>query len=244
MHNALLHIDFDGAADRIRHEKMHDAEDSILKIKNMYDSGGDALSIYASLPPYHRNRIRYAADNLDMGIDEVIACIAESDENSGKLMVALIMSSAVRTGYQERLQKTVIEQQSSVVRNIRKLPNGGKNALRIQGARKSVDFIADAVGKSGQVYNLYFAAKYTQDEGGAQDNQCNDLMEFASCIDHLPPNSIIILLSDGIYYDKRRKKFNNHSFHDWINNDRHHDRVLSTSTPYLDINLQRMLDAL
>lgn len=239
-----LLIDFQHAQDAIRITKMNEAKQAIATMCTMASRHIGTKGIYDSLTNYQQLRLHYVAHSLGKTIDDVVAMITDTDDSGREMAAALIMSSAVRTGYQERLQKTTIEQQSVFIKNIRKLPNGGKNAKHLYHSKKSIDFDGEITGASGKQYYVVFAAKYTDYEGGAQDNQCNDLLAFASNIDPSPDDVVIILLSDGKYYEKKRKRFNNKSFHDWINQDRHHDRLLATSTTMLDINLDRMIQQL
>lgn len=89
------------------------------------------------------------------------------------------------------------------VLNLTKLPGNGKNCIRFDnnsnitssatGNTKSVDFI----------FNGYYTTqKYTTSEGGAQDNQKNDVIDF------LRRGSIknkVAAILDGEYWDKNRQ---------------------------------------
>lgn len=101
------------------------------------------------------------------------------------------------------------------VENFQQLPAGGQNAKYIckdgilyTGNRpsgntvKSIDFYWIYDNKE-----YYAAHKYTKDEGGAQDNQWNDLMEFlANAAKSRHPNKYFLAIGDGAYYQKEYKE--------------------------------------
>ena len=98
--------------------------------------------------------------------------------------------------------------------DIKKLPSHGKKAYYlIDGklitnetkkpiggdATKSIDFIHD---------NEYYYAKYTNEDGGAQDNQFKDGCLFIQQADkycsNIKDDKKFILLVDGAYYDRKK----------------------------------------
>lgn len=85
----------------------------------------------------------------------------------------------------------------------RKLPQTGKNSVRFDsqgkitasglGATKAADFVFEN--------NCYATQKYTMEDGGAQDNQRNDVIDF------LEKGSLqgdVMAILDGEYWDKWR----------------------------------------
>ena len=100
----------------------------------------------------------------------------------------------------------------SCVESFEQLPAGGQNAKYIcddgivrtgenDGRAKSIDFfwIFD-----GRVY--YAAHKHTSDEGGAQDNQFNDLQSFLENASRSKlANTYFLAIGDGDYYQKKYK---------------------------------------
>lgn len=110
-------------------------------------------------------------------------------------------------------QKTAAEYIENItgVEDFCQLPAGGQNAVYIckdgcihKGSRlsgdnvKSIDFHWTYDGKE-----YYAAHKYTKDEGGAQDNQCKDLMDFLSNASKSKmPNVVFFAIGDGAYYQR------------------------------------------
>lgn len=96
------------------------------------------------------------------------------------------------------------------VRSVTKLPAGGVNAQYIIdgrlgnkkvfsriGENKSIDFEAILEDDS----RIFISAKYTKDEGGAQDNQFNDLKNFIKNAVKYTKNDVrFVALADGNYY--------------------------------------------
>lgn len=108
-------------------------------------------------------------------------------------------------------KQNISEKLAAEVLKLDKLPSAGKNCIRFDdegnitftstGNTKSADFICDG---------YYATQKYTDGEGGAQDNQRNDVIDF------LKRGSIknkVMAIVDGPYWDKYRpilkKEFQN-----------------------------------
>lgn len=108
-------------------------------------------------------------------------------------------------------KQNISEKLAAEVLKLDKLPSAGKNCIRFDdegnitststGNTKSADFIYDG---------YYATQKYTDGEGGAQDNQRNDVIDF------LKRGSIknkVMAIVDGPYWDKYRpilkKEFQN-----------------------------------
>ena len=108
-------------------------------------------------------------------------------------------------------KQNISEKLAAEVLKLDKLPSAGKNCIRFDdegnitftstGNTKSADFICDG---------YYATQKYTDGEGGAQDNQRNDVIDF------LKRGSIknkVMAILDGPYWDKYRpilkKEFQN-----------------------------------
>lgn len=104
--------------------------------------------------------------------------------------------------------------------NVRKLPGVGKNALYIKedgsviqglelekdslteyNSSKSIDFNFDWKSKTDAFYKIYITHKYTNEEGGAQDNQYEDAKKFLkNAKNNNDKNSIFLAILDGEYY--------------------------------------------
>jgi len=92
-----------------------------------------------------------------------------------------------------------------------KLPNGGKNALlvangmvirqgeyKVQNSSKSIDFMWRAGG-----HTIYFTHKYTNESGGAQDNQYKDIILFLTASRGSKDDDItFVAICDGDYYQR------------------------------------------
>ncbi len=110
-------------------------------------------------------------------------------------------------------QKTAAAYIESIIDvvNFIQLPAGGKRARYVgedgmmyigekknKGLTKSIDFYWEYDGKQ-----YYAAHKYTKDEGGAQDNQANDLSSFLKNASKSKlENTIFLAIGDGAYYQK------------------------------------------
>lgn len=62
------------------------------------------------------------------------------------------------------------------------------------------------------------AAKYTDEAGGAQDNQARDLEEFARQAPPRGSSTVVVLIADGAYYLKQRSGYGGQDFFDYIRN--------------------------
>lgn len=101
-------------------------------------------------------------------------------------------------------KQNISENLAGEVLKLKKLPASGKNCIRFNdngdivatstGNTKSADFILDG---------YYATQKYTMGEGGAQDNQRNDVIDF------LKRGSIknkVAAIVDGDYWDKYKSE--------------------------------------
>ena len=86
---------------------------------------------------------------------------------------------------------------------LKKLPSQGKNCIRFS---ISGDIVHEASGNTKSadtVYNnAYTTMKYTEEEGGAQDNQKHDVIEF---LEKGSKKYKVCAILDGTYWDKYRK---------------------------------------
>lgn len=98
--------------------------------------------------------------------------------------------------------------------NVKKLPASGKNALYCKSGRieniqkkerpkelKSLDFEIKIDNKV-----IYLVHKYTNEDGGAQDNQYNDVIHQLNNLDSNTTSNVWLCL-DGPYYTKERIKY-------------------------------------
>ena len=165
-----LKIDFDKKENELLDSAALESDSIVSAIAEMKENNTSNGDILASLDAYTQARVRTAANIARIDIDEFLGLICISPL---KIIRPILAKSATRTVFQEKLQFETISSQSVLVKDLVDLPNGGKNALYI-GARKSVDF-AGSVTDGNHEYRVLIAAKYTKSDGGAQDNQRNDL---------------------------------------------------------------------
>lgn len=100
-------------------------------------------------------------------------------------------------GKQNISEKLAIE-----VLSVKKLPSQGKNCIRFNDNGDIVSTSSGNTKSADFMYGEYYATqKYTDGEGGAQDNQRNDVIDF------LKRGSIkhkVAAVVDGVYWDKYR----------------------------------------
>lgn len=115
-----------------------------------------------------------------------------------------------RQNFYEKLAADYIKKIPNVS-NFKNLPNSGASALVVQSgsifskkkaqsnASKTIDFEWDTYG-----YKCYASHKYTKDEGGAQDNQYNDLRNFMENSRQNNDDDIrFFAICDGAYYQHK-----------------------------------------
>lgn len=237
-----LKIDFDKKENELLDSAALESDSIVSAITGMKEDNASDDDILASLDAYTQARIRTAANVARIKADELIDLICIS---SIEIIRPILAKSANRTVFQEKLQFETISSQSVLVKDLVDLPNGGKNALYI-GARKSVDF-AGSVTEGNREYRILIAAKYTKNDGGAQDNQRNDLIDFA---EHAPEKNdtsnsdIVVLLVDGPYYTKNRSALAGTDFFSYIASCYKDKRVIATTTEDFDIKLGTFLKSL
>lgn len=125
--------------------------------------------------------------------------ITEEEIQEGILTNVIIASKFCK----EPSKQNISEKLAIQVLGVEKLPTQGKNCIRFN---DSGDIVSSSEGhtKSADfMYQDYYATqKYTDGEGGAQDNQRNDVIDF------LKRGSIknkVVAIVDGPYWDKYRK---------------------------------------
>lgn len=237
-----LKIDFDKKENELLDSAALESDSIVLAIAGMKESNTSNEDILASLDAYTQARIKTAANIARIDIDGLLDLICISPL---KIVRPILAKSATRTVFQEKLQFETISSQSVLVKDLVDLPNGGKNALYI-GARKSVDFVGSVTNENHE-YRVLIAAKYTKSDGGAQDNQRNDLIDFA---EHAPDKNdasnsdIVVLLADGPYYRKNRSALADTDFFSYIDSYYKDKRVIATTTEDFDIKLGTFLKTL
>lgn len=247
----LLSIDFDKYRDGLRHENCVRSDERFMEVCDSYYPRMDAGEVYHGLDSGTRTRIRRklllfgCADDDDTIIEGFKHYL---DAGDPVLARPLFMVSDTRQCWQEKLQFDVLSNHSQVVSNWENPSN--KNGASLPMAQKTIDFTGTAVGgTTGKEYRVYMAAKYTQSEGGAQDNQCNDLLSFADTARYWNTNDdeehgIIVLIADGEYYSRPRAKFSNRNFYEHVRNAYHDEcerNLVATDTKHFDRNLDALM---
>lgn len=236
---ALLDIDFDAKREALWGEEKERICALLGKVVELRrEEDGDPLSV---CDPYVRKRICEFASAHGIGIYEAIDAIAASDL---RLASSFLGKSPSRTGYQEDLQYEVLSTQSQVLRFPVRYAKGGKNAVRFPECAKSVDFGGKLIGASGCEYSASIAAKYTEDEGGAQDNQRIDLASFARVAHRIGDGSrVVVLVADGAHYGKPRACYGGMSFLDFYQKKARDEALMlvATNTPRFDQDVAELL---
>lgn len=125
--------------------------------------------------------------------------VMTEDEVRDAILTNIIVASKFckEPGKQNISEKLAIE-----VLGVKKLPSQGKNCIRFNDNGDIVSTSAGNTKSADFMYGEYYATqKYTDGEGGAQDNQRNDVIDF------LKRGSIkhkVAAVVDGIYWDKYR----------------------------------------
>lgn len=160
-----LKINFIAKENELINAAANESDIVVAKIKDMKRKNIKPNNIFDSFDVYTQARIRNAANvaRVDINCFIDIICVSPIE-----ITRPILSKTASRTVFQEKLQFDVLSKQSRVVSGLVDLPNRGKNAL-YTGARKSIDFVGYSK-NSTRKYRILIAAKYTKDDGGAQDN--------------------------------------------------------------------------
>lgn len=180
-------------------------------------------------------------------------------------LAEMLTISASRTGWQERYQFSCLESGSALVYGLVDLPAGGDGALFLDGTghittdrakslAKSIDFVGRCRVSETREVKVTIAAKYTEIDGGAQDNQTRDLLHFAqTAMDVATARNdadnavIVMLLCDGEYYGKRHANLGLPgvvAFRDEVRQKYHEKLVGCTDISHFDVELERIISKL
>lgn len=229
----MIHIDFNDVKRTINERSRDEAKQTIQSWKDAFTA---YIKINGASDVSRRtisDMLYYQSDlNLRKRLDSIAesAClpdgvsVIETICSGNDLSYALIQKNATRTGFQEKTQFDALSENSTTTRNWVNLPSRGNGVkyleningtCRLTGTRagrlKSVDFICELNTNMfelspGTSVTIAVCAKYTESDGGAQDNQMNDLISFASVAQNKIMNGIdnilVALLADGDYYER------------------------------------------
>ena len=100
-------------------------------------------------------------------------------------------------------KQNITEKLVAELLNIDKMPVSGKNCVRFNSDGDIVHANNAGVSKSADFYfnDYYITQKYTREEGGAQDNQRNDVIDF---LEKGSKKYKVGALVDGEYWNKHR----------------------------------------
>lgn len=243
----MIDIDFDLTRNNIIQVNRDEAEDLYWEIRTMYEQGDSFYDIYEILNEYQMKHLESAAKKLCVSKEEALQAIIDGPV---ELAILILVKDSSRTGYQERLQYESLRDQSTSCIDWAAMPKKGKNACGLNNGNivsmsnsltKSIDFSATDAEND---YDIIVAAKYTNEEGGAQDNQARDLEEFARQAPPRGSSTIVVLIADGAYYLKQRNGYGGQDFFDYIRNVYADLNVFATTTEYFDENLEDFLSSL
>lgn len=97
-------------------------------------------------------------------------------------------------------KQNISEKLAAEILGLKKLPSQGKNCIRFNDNGEIVSTSTGNTKSADFMYGEYYATqKYTDGEGGAQDNQRNDVIDFLKrgSISHK-----VAAIVDGAYWDK------------------------------------------
>lgn len=166
------------------------------------------------LPDHLKNRIEKFVDkfkfNDEFTYENVVSLIKNSIVFSAKFIVDAGRQNIFETTAFGFLKEIIGEK---LAHHVEKLPNSGVRSCYVvngvlqhnlprnqRQGQKSIDFKITL----GEV-SVYIAHKYTSEDGGAQDNQFNDLLGFITHANqNKDKNLMYIAIADGPYYRSTR----------------------------------------
>ena len=186
---------------------MYDYE---MEKKKLFQRNLDELEREIFMEPLPENlntKIVNFSNNFDFYEKEVIEKIKRD-----RMFAANFIKSPSRQNFYETEALVFLNSMESVEK-AEKLPASGAGAFyvvngilsheRPDKTYKSIDFRIKM--KNGKV--IYATHKYTKDEGGAQDNQKNDLLQFIQNARKYRKGEIVFaVIADGTYYDRHGRE--------------------------------------
>lgn len=101
-------------------------------------------------------------------------------------------------------KQNISENLAAEILKLKKLPASGKNCIRFNDKGEIVSLASGNTKSADFMYEGYYATqKYTDGEGGAQDNQRNDVIDF---LKRGSINHKVAAIVDGAYWNKHREK--------------------------------------
>lgn len=163
------------------------------------------------LPRWLEEKIVKRCTKYGFRFGEVVGEIASS-----RVVAAEYAKSAVRQSIAEKVQFATLNKNGL---NVEKLPNSGPGAVRIMdgdlvyGSLNDTDRATKAI--DGRRANDWLFSKFTSDNGGSQDNQGRDVLNFLDAAKVYTTkhanNYRFVALIDGKYYRKNYRMFDQYT---------------------------------
>lgn len=195
-------------------EKVIKRELDRIDLQNAEDTQLAALEFVETgypLPEWLEDKVNKRCAKYGFRFGEVVGAIAASP-----IIAAEYAKSATRQGVAEKIQFEALEKNGV---SIEKLPSSGPGAIRIldgdlvYGSLGVTDRSTKAI--DGRRANDWVFFKYTEDFGGAQDNQGRDVLNFLdSANDYIAKNANnyrFVAVIDGQYYKRNWQLFNQYT---------------------------------
>lgn len=144
----------------------------------------------------YNEKIKNYCEKFHFDYNEVKNKILNDD-----IIASFFIKEPSRQNFTEKLAASLLK--------ITTLPQQGKNSIRFTSTGEITSKKSTNVSKSADFYfnNTYYTQKYTRDNGGAQDNQYNDVVDFL--IKGSIKNKVGAIV-DGPYWDVHRNKLKNY----------------------------------
>lgn len=104
-------------------------------------------------------------------------------------------------------KQNIAEEYGLQLLKLQKLPASGKNCIRFSPTGEIVHIASGNTKSADTIYNGYYTTmKYTEETGGAQDNQKRDVIEF---LEKGSKQHKVCAIVDGSYWNTGRKELKN-----------------------------------
>lgn len=231
-----LETDFVSAYREAANECAARVIDKMNKLHGKYD-GNKLEDIFISLSSSDKKKIHTRAARMGIKDIEVFNEVWQNEFYARDVFGI----DPSRVSYQEKHQFHVLSNFSKTCCDWQNLPTSVPDARWLDNGNivsvptrrtKSIDFLASSKDLKKTVV---VAAKYTDNDGGAQKNQATDLEHFACEAKDKGDDTIVVLLADGKYYQKKRVEWRNENFFDYIRLEYPNKNVFACQTQDFDI---------
>lgn len=263
-----LQFDFDNEKNKMIKNEYQNGMGIYNSCQQLYDKGSSINFIYDGLNDSCKCSLKREAKKRTANVYDTLEYYLKRHDDF--TLSGFFAKNPIRTNSAEKYQYEVINTQSQY-KGLINLASKPKRRIMLMNADKSVDFMFDGVkAKSGKTFRVFINAKYTHEEGGIQDSQLNELESFAKASDYYYTQNknnckqkdtvnddgsilindgsdvIIVLLADGDYFKKPRKKYGNMNYYQHIANTHasYNHNLIVTTTEDFDDNLSALLSTL